>query len=57
MGLISFVIEMLFPYAWSRVGEHLACTVDSEETQADLDLLRHQAAFLRFDGELAALSI
>ena len=39
---ISFVTETLFPYARARVTEHLTHTFDSEETQADLDLLRQQ---------------
>ncbi|CAL5225286.1 g8085 [Coccomyxa viridis] len=40
---ISFVTETLFPYARARVTEHLTRSFDSEETQADLDLLRQQA--------------
>ena len=39
---ISFVTETLFPYARARVTEHLTLSFDSEETQADLDLLRQQ---------------
>ena len=39
---ISFVTETLFPYARARVTEHLTHTFESEETQADLDLLRQQ---------------
>jgi hypothetical protein len=39
---ISFVTETLFPYARARVAQHLADTYDTEETQADLDLLRQQ---------------
>ncbi len=39
---ISFVTETLFPYARARVTEHLTRTFESEETQADLDLLRQQ---------------
>lgn len=39
---ISFVTETLFPYARQRVREHLSSTYDSEETQADIALLRDQ---------------
>ena len=39
---ISFVTETLFPYARARAAQHLAATYDTEETQADLDLLRQQ---------------
>ncbi len=39
---ISFVTETLFPYARARVAKHLSATYDTEETQADLDLLRQQ---------------
>lgn len=43
---ISFVTQTLFPYARARVAQHLARTFDSEETQADLDLLRQQVCTL-----------
>ena len=52
---ISFVTETLFPYARSRVGEHLARTFDSEETQADLDLLRQQVNLWISGCKLATL--
>ena len=39
---ISFVTETLFPYARARVTDHLTHTFLTEETQADLDLLRQQ---------------
>ena len=39
---ISFVTETLFPYARAHVAQHLASSFETEETQADLDLLRQQ---------------
>ena len=39
---ISFVTETLFPYARANVAQHLASSFETEETQADLDLLRQQ---------------
>lgn len=40
---ISFVADILFPYAQARLKSHLEENFDSAETQSDLDLLRHQA--------------
>ncbi|CAL8467184.1 g6720 [Coccomyxa elongata] len=40
---ISFVTETLFPYARERVKDHLSSTYDTEETQADIALLREQS--------------
>lgn len=42
MAPISFVTETLFPYARERVRDHLSSTYDTEETQADIALLREQ---------------
>ncbi len=39
---ISFVTETLFPYARTRIKEHLSSSYDTPETQADLELLRQQ---------------
>lgn len=39
---ISFVTEVLFPYACDNVGKHLSSTYDSAETQDDIKLLRAQ---------------
>ncbi|XP_020571807.1 probable bifunctional methylthioribulose-1-phosphate dehydratase/enolase-phosphatase E1 1 [Phalaenopsis equestris] len=39
---ISFVTEVLFPYAHDNVRKHLMSTYDSEETQDDIKLLRAQ---------------
>ncbi|CAI5530542.1 unnamed protein product [Closterium sp. Naga37s-1] len=39
---ISFVSQVLFPYAKSHVGQHLLATFDTPETQADMLLLRTQ---------------
>lgn len=40
---ISYVTDILFPYAQQRLGSHLEATYDSAETQEDLALLRQQA--------------
>lgn len=39
---ISFVADVLFPYARDSVEKHLALTYDSAETQDDINLLRAQ---------------
>ncbi|GAB2277961.1 hypothetical protein Dimus_012659 [Dionaea muscipula] len=39
---ISFVSEVLFPYARENVGRHLSATYESTETQGDIKLLRAQ---------------
>ncbi|TQE04925.1 hypothetical protein C1H46_009396 [Malus baccata] len=39
---ISFVTDVLFPYARNNVGRHLSATYDTEETQDDIKLLRFQ---------------
>ncbi|RDX60974.1 putative bifunctional methylthioribulose-1-phosphate dehydratase/enolase-phosphatase E1 [Mucuna pruriens] len=39
---ISFVSEVLFPYARDNVGRHLSLTYDTPETKADIKLLRSQ---------------
>ncbi|GER53859.1 methylthioribulose-1-phosphate dehydratase [Striga asiatica] len=39
---ISFVTDVLFPYARDSVGKHLELTYDSAETQEDIKLLRAQ---------------
>lgn len=40
---ISFVADILFPYAQARLKSHLEENFDSVETQGDLELLRQQA--------------
>jgi len=40
---ISFVSDILFPYAQARLKSHLEESFDSAETQSDLDLIRQQA--------------
>ncbi|KAJ1403441.1 putative bifunctional methylthioribulose-1-phosphate dehydratase/enolase-phosphatase E1 [Sesbania bispinosa] len=39
---ISFVSEILFPYARDNVGRHLLATYDTPETKEDIKLLRAQ---------------
>ncbi|KAI0492796.1 hypothetical protein KFK09_027072 [Dendrobium nobile] len=44
---VSFVTEVLFPYARNNVRKHLISTYDSEETQDDIKLLRAQGHIWR----------
>ncbi|KAG5409320.1 hypothetical protein IGI04_005639 [Brassica rapa subsp. trilocularis] len=39
---ITFVTDVLFPYARENVGKHLSLTYDTAETQEDIKLLRSQ---------------
>ncbi|CAH8361832.1 unnamed protein product [Eruca vesicaria subsp. sativa] len=39
---ITFVTDVLFPYARENVGKHLKLTYDTAETQEDIKLLRSQ---------------
>ena len=39
---ISFVTDVLFPYAREHLGDHLQATYETEETQADIALLRSE---------------
>ncbi|KAJ8747568.1 hypothetical protein K2173_014352 [Erythroxylum novogranatense] len=39
---ISFVSDVLFPYARENVGRHLSATYETAETQDDMKLLRYQ---------------
>ena len=41
---ISFVTDVLFPFAWNNVGRHLSATYASAETQDDIKLLHSQEA-------------
>lgn len=43
---ITFVTDVLFPYARENVGKHLSLTYDTAETQEDIKLLRSQVMFL-----------
>lgn len=40
---ISFVADILFPFARNQIGDHLRQTFASEQTQADIAALREQA--------------
>ena len=51
---ISFVTDVLFPYARNNVGRHLSATYASAETQDDIKLLCSQVRF--FFGTLNLLS-
>ncbi|KAL5131474.1 putative bifunctional methylthioribulose-1-phosphate dehydratase/enolase-phosphatase E1 [Glycine soja] len=42
---ISFVTEVLFPYACQNVGRHLSMTYDTPETESDIKLLCSQVRF------------
>ncbi|CAN1179375.1 Probable bifunctional methylthioribulose-1-phosphate dehydratase/enolase-phosphatase E1 [Linum perenne] len=39
---ITFVFDVLFPYARDNVGKHLSATYETEDTRADIKLLRSQ---------------
>ena len=41
---ISFVADVMFPYARENVRQHLEATYGNEETQEDIDAIRTQAA-------------
>lgn len=45
---ISFVADVLFPYARDNVRKHLTDTYESKETQDDIKLLRAQVSFCCF---------
>lgn len=42
---ISFVTDVLFPYARDNVRMHLEATYDSDDTKEDIKLLRSQVSF------------
>ncbi|TYH92344.1 hypothetical protein ES332_A13G175800v1 [Gossypium tomentosum] len=54
---ISFVTDVLFPYARDNVGRHLSATYDSAETQDDIKLLRSQVEDDLKQGVLGAVPI
>ena len=41
---ISFVTKILFPYARNNVRNHIVSTYKTEETQADIELIRKQVS-------------
>ena len=45
---ISFVTDVLFPYARDNVRRHLEDTYDTDATQEDIELLRSQVSFIIF---------
>lgn len=47
---ITFVTDVLFPYARDNVRKHLVSTYESEETKEDIKLLRTQVRFIYFNG-------
>ncbi|CAO2833388.1 unnamed protein product [Amaranthus hypochondriacus] len=54
---ISFVTDVLFPYARANVGRHLSSTYETEETQDDINLLRAQIQEDLDSGVLGAVPI
>lgn len=54
---ISFVTEVLFPYARGNVGKHLSATYDTAETQDDIKLLRSQVQDDLKQGVVGAVPI
>ncbi|GLU23354.1 hypothetical protein SLE2022_393700 [Rubroshorea leprosula] len=54
---ISFVTNVLFPYARGNVGKHLSATYETAETREDIGLLRSQVEDDLKHGVAGALSI
>ncbi|XP_073143785.1 probable bifunctional methylthioribulose-1-phosphate dehydratase/enolase-phosphatase E1 1 [Henckelia pumila] len=54
---ISFVTDVLFPYARDNVGRHLELTYDTAETQDDIKLLQAQVREDLENGVLGAIPI
>ncbi|XP_078429261.1 haloacid dehalogenase-like hydrolase family protein [Wolffia australiana] len=54
---ISFVTDVLFPYARDNVRKHLIATYDSAETQDDIKLLRDQVLEDLEKGVLGAVPV
>ncbi|XP_057968634.1 probable bifunctional methylthioribulose-1-phosphate dehydratase/enolase-phosphatase E1 1 [Malania oleifera] len=54
---ISFVSDVLFPYARDNVGRHLSATYDTEETQEDIKLLCSQVLDDLEQGVVGAVPI
>ncbi|MBA0733682.1 hypothetical protein Gogos_017667 [Gossypium gossypioides] len=54
---ISFVTDILFPYAQNNVGRHLSATYASAETQDDIKLLRSQVEDDLKQGLIGAVPI
>ncbi|KAL0282655.1 UNVERIFIED_CONTAM: putative bifunctional methylthioribulose-1-phosphate dehydratase/enolase-phosphatase E1 [Sesamum angustifolium] len=54
---ISFVTDVLFPYARDSVGKHLELTYDTAETQDDIKLLRAQVEEDLENGVAGAVSV
>lgn len=54
---ISFVTDVLFPYARDNVRKHLLATYDSKETKEDIELLRAQVKEDLEQGVLGSVPI
>ncbi|KAL6630580.1 hypothetical protein ACP70R_028653 [Stipagrostis hirtigluma subsp. patula] len=54
---ISFVTDVLFPYARDNVRKHLTSTFDSEETKEDIKLLRSQIEDDLRNGTVGAVPV
>ncbi|KAK9268618.1 hypothetical protein L1049_000375 [Liquidambar formosana] len=54
---ISFVTDVLFPYARDNVGRHLSATYETAETQDDIKLLRSQVQDDLDQGVIGAVPI
>ncbi|GAV72310.1 Aldolase_II domain-containing protein/HAD_2 domain-containing protein [Cephalotus follicularis] len=54
---MSFVTDVLFPYARDNVERHLSATYDSPETQEDIKLLRSQVQDDLAQGVIGAVPI
>ncbi|XP_071684548.1 probable bifunctional methylthioribulose-1-phosphate dehydratase/enolase-phosphatase E1 [Lolium perenne] len=54
---ISFVTDVMFPYARDNVRKHLISTYDSEETKEDIELLRIQVEEDLRNGVVGAVPV
>ncbi|KAF5177841.1 Enolase-phosphatase e1 [Thalictrum thalictroides] len=54
---ISFVTDVLFPYARNNARKHLSATYDTEETKTDIKLLRAQVEDDLKQGVIGAIPI
>ncbi|KAI4388137.1 hypothetical protein MLD38_000495 [Melastoma candidum] len=54
---ISFVFDVLFPYARDNVGRHLSATFETPETRDDIELLRSQVEVDLGNGVPGAVQI
>lgn len=54
---ISFVADVMFPYARDNVRQHLEQHYDSQEAQADIEAVRKQVCELGAPCELESIPV